>query len=65
MAFVGCQYEPVRLNANEVCFDEENDIPNIREKLRKRQNVTEWRRCEKYGVMEQVIEHVIEFQRLI
>ena len=28
MALVGFQYEPVRLDVNEVCFEEEQDIPN-------------------------------------
>ena len=47
MALVGLQYEPVSLNIKEVCFEEEQDIPNIREKPRKSQSVTEWCRCEK------------------
>ena len=28
MALVGFQYEPVRLDINEVCFEEKQDIPN-------------------------------------
>ena len=35
MALVGFQYEPVSLCVNEVCFEEEHDIPNTREKSRK------------------------------
>ena len=41
MALAGFYYEPESLNANEVCFEEEQDIPNTREKSRKSQNVTE------------------------
>ena len=44
MIIVGCQYETMTLDVNEVCFQEEWDIPNKREKSRKSQNVTEWRR---------------------
>ena len=40
IALVGLQYEPVSLNVNKVCFDEEQDIPNTREKSRKSQRVT-------------------------
>ena len=40
MALVGFYYEPVSLDVNEVCF-EEQDIPNTREKPRKSQSVTE------------------------
>ena len=47
MALVGFQYEPVSLDVNEVCFEEEQDIPNTREKSRKSQSVTEWYRCGK------------------
>ena len=47
MVLVGFQYELVSLDVNEVCFDEEQDIPNTREKLRKRQSITEWCRCGK------------------
>ena len=42
MTLVGCQYEQVSLNENEVCFEEEQDILNTHEKLRKSQSVTEW-----------------------
>ena len=35
MALVGFQYEPVSLCVKEVCFEEEHDIPNTREKSRK------------------------------
>ena len=47
MALVGFQYEPVCLDVNEVCFEEEQEILNIREKSRKSQSVTEWYRCGK------------------
>ena len=30
MASAGFQYEPVSLDVNEVCFEEEQDIPNTR-----------------------------------
>ena len=33
------------------CFDKEQDIPNMHEKLRKSQSITEWYRCCKWGVM--------------
>ena len=42
MALGGFRYEPVSLYVNEVCFEEEQDIPNTREKSRKRQSFTEW-----------------------
>ena len=51
MDLAGFQYEPVTLDVNGVCLEEEKDIPNPREKLRKRQSVTEWCRCEKCDVM--------------
>ena len=35
MALVGFQYESVSLDVNEVCSEEEQDIPNTREKSRK------------------------------
>ena len=38
MALLGFQYLPVSLDVNEVCFEEELDIPNTREKLRKSQH---------------------------
>ena len=47
MTLVGCQYEQVSLNENEVCFEEEQDILNTHEKSRKSQSVTEWYRCGK------------------
>ena len=37
MALVGLQYEPVSSDVNEVCFEEEQDIPNTREKSVKSQ----------------------------
>ena len=42
MALVGFQYEPISLDVNELCFEEEHDIPDTREKLRKFQSATEW-----------------------
>ena len=51
MALVGFQYEPVSLAVNEVCFEEEQDIPNANEKSIKSQSVTEWCRCGKWAVM--------------
>ena len=51
MALVAFQYEPVNLDLNEICFEEVQNIPNTREKLRKGQSVTEWCRCEKWGIM--------------
>ena len=41
MGLAGFQYEPVSLDVNEICFEEEQDIPNMREKSRKSQSVTE------------------------
>ena len=41
MALLGFQYEPVSLDVNKICIDEEQDIPNTREKSRKSQSVTE------------------------
>ena len=52
MALVGFQYEPVSLDVNKICIDEEQDIPNTREKSRKSQSVTEWCRRGKCGVMD-------------
>ena len=40
-------YEPVSSDVNEVCFEEEQDIFNTREKSRKSQSVTEWSGCGK------------------
>ena len=40
MALAGFQYEPASLDVNEACFDVEQDIPDTREKSRKRQSVT-------------------------
>ena len=47
MALVRFQYEPVSLDVNEVCFEEEQDMPNTSEKSRKSESVTEWCRCRK------------------
>ena len=47
MALVEFQYEPVTLDVNEVCSEEEQDIPKRRKKTRKSQSVTEWCRCGK------------------
>ena len=51
MALVEFQYEPVSLDVNKVCFEEEQDIYNTREKSRKSQSVTEWSRSRKYTQM--------------
>ena len=51
MALVGLQYEPVKLDVNEVCFDEEQDISNTCEKSKKDQNVTGCT-CRKWDVMQ-------------
>ena len=37
MVLVGVQYEAASLDVNEVCFEEEQDIPNTREKSGKGQ----------------------------
>ena len=42
MALVGFQYKSVSFDVNKVCFEEEQDIPNTREKSRKSQSVTAW-----------------------
>ena len=42
MVLVGFQYEPVSLDVNEVCFEEEHNFLNTREKSRKSQGITEW-----------------------
>ena len=47
MALVGFQYEPVSLDVNEVCFEEEQNITNTHEKSRKSQSITELCRCGK------------------
>ena len=52
MVLVGFQYELVSLNANDVCFDEGQDIHNTREKSRKSQGFIKWCRCGKWGVMD-------------
>ena len=36
MALVGFHYEPVSLDVKKVCFEEEEDIPNTREKIKKK-----------------------------
>ena len=51
------QYEPVRLNVNEDFFEEEQDIPNSREKSMILKN-TEWFRCGKWGVMHTTVEYL-------
>ena len=47
MVLVGFQYEPVSLDVNRVCFEEEQDTPNTPEKSRKGQSITEWCKCGK------------------
>ena len=39
------------LDVNEVCFEEEQEIPITHEKSRKSQSFTEWCRCGKGGVV--------------
>ena len=39
--------KPVSLDVNKVCFEEEQDIPNTRQKSRKSQSLTKWCRCGK------------------
>ena len=55
MALLEIQYAPVSLDVNKVCFDEEHDISNTNEKLRKSQSVTEWCRYGKCGVMDTML----------
>ena len=45
MTLMRFQYEPLGLEVNKVCFDEEPDILNTREKSSKSQSVTEWCKC--------------------
>ena len=47
MALAGFQYEPVSLDAHEVCFEEEQDLHNTGEKSRKSQSIVECCRCGK------------------
>ena len=58
MALVGFQYEPVSLDVNKACSEEEQDTSNAREKLRKRQNVTEWCRCGKWDIVRTNVEYL-------
>ena len=55
IALVGLQYEPMSFDVQEICFDEEQNILDTREKSRKSQSVTEWCRCGKCGVMDKNI----------
>ena len=43
----GSRMEPVSLDVNEVCFEEEQDIPNTHQNSRNYQGNTEWYRCGK------------------
>ena len=58
MTLVGFQYEPVCLDENEVCFEEEQDMSNTREKSRINQNVTEWCGCGKLSVMHANVDYL-------
>ena len=58
MALVGFQYEPVSLDVNEVCFEEEHYNPDTCEKSIKSQSVTEWCRCGKLDVMLTNVEYL-------
>ena len=40
------------LDVNEVCFDEERDIPNTREKSTKGPIITGWCKCRTCGAMD-------------
>ena len=57
MALVGFQYKSVSFDVNKVCFEEEQDIPNTREKSRKSRSITEWCRCRKSDVMHANVEY--------
>ena len=35
MVLVGCKYEPVSVDVNKFCFEEEQDIPNTHKNQRK------------------------------
>ena len=50
MTLIGFQYEPISLDVNETCFEEEQN-PNTHEKSRTTQSVREWCRCGKSGAM--------------
>ena len=66
IALVGFQYEPVSLDIKEVCFDEEQDIPNTHKKIKiKSQRDTEWCRCGKCGLMGTNVEYSIFEKRLL
>ena len=63
MALVGFQYKPISLDVNEVCFKEEQNIPNTREKSRKssrtkKKNVTALCRCGKRGIINTNVEYL-------
>ena len=58
MALLGFQYESVSWDVNEVCFEEEHNMLNTREKSRKRQSVTEWCRYEKWDVTHTNVEYL-------
>ena len=50
--------EPVSSDVNEVCFEEEQDIPNACKKFKKIQSVTECYRCWKWDVMHTNVEYL-------
>ena len=50
--------EPVSLDVNKVCFEEEQDIPITREKSRKSQSITELCRCWQWGTMYTNVEYL-------
>ena len=56
MALVGFQYEPVSLDVNKICLEEEQDITDTRETPGKSQSVTEWSRYKKWGAMLATVE---------
>ena len=58
MTLMRFQYEPLGLDVNKVCFDEEPDILNTREKSSKSQSVTEWCKCCKWDLIHTNVEYL-------
>ena len=44
MALIGFQNEPISLDVNKACFEEEQDITNTHEKSGNSQSLITWRR---------------------
>lgn len=55
---LGFHYEPESLDVNEICFDQEQVIPNTRQKSRISRSVTIWFRRAKCGAMDTNIERL-------